>query len=127
MKKRDPLTPNTSFRAGPKSAPKSAAAVLDSTFKHLHLKNKVEEYAAFPHWPEVVGAEVSQVAIPEKIISGKILVVRVLDAAWAQELTLQKAQILEKVNSFGAGALIEDLRFVTGNPQAFKKAVPSIN
>ena len=126
MKKRDPLTPSKSFRAGPRSAPKSAADVLDSTFKHLHLKTKVEQYAAFPHWPEVVGPEISEVAVPEKILSGKILVVRVLDAAWAQELTLHKAQILEKVNSFGAGALIEDLRFVTGNPQAFKRS-PATN
>ena len=93
--------------------PEAISGVLDSALGHLHLEKKLQEYAAFPHWPEIVGAEIAAIAVPEKLIRGKILAVRVADPVWAQELSMQKQQLLDKINNFGQGAVIEEIRFIT--------------
>lgn len=74
----------------------------------------MSEYSAFPEWPEIVGAEIAAVAVPEKIVKRKLLVVRVIDAAWTQELSFRKRELLELLSGFGTP--IEDVRFVTGDP-----------
>lgn len=102
------------------SAPKDASSILSSALKHLHIEKKIEKYAAFPHWPEIVGPDIAAVAVPQRIIQDKILVVLVKDAVWAQELSLQKTEILEKLRGFDAGALIEDIRYTTGSPRDFE-------
>lgn len=85
------------------------------------LKKKAEEYAAFPFWKEIVGEEIASVAVPEKIIGGRVLKVRVIDAVWAQELSLMKTELLEKIHSSGKGALVDDIRFTIGNPKSFQQ------
>lgn len=97
----------------------SASNVLESTLDRLRISKKVQEYSAFPHWQEIVGEEIAQVAKPEKILRGKVLLVRVSDAAWAQELSMQKPQIIEKIFHSGLGAAIDDIQFITGNPKDF--------
>lgn len=99
--------------------PRSASDILQGTLKAYRLDKKLDQYKAFPHWPEIVGDDVAKVAFPEKIVRGKILVVSVIDASWIQELSLQKLDLLEKIHSFPLGAAIEDIKFVSGNPKAF--------
>ena len=96
--------------------PKEIADLLESTLRAYRIDKKVEEYSGFPFWADAVGAEIARVAVPEKILRRKILVVRVLDAVWAQDLALRKPEILEKIASIMPGMLIEDIKFVTGNP-----------
>ena len=102
-------------------APKSIGSLLDGALKSHVLKKKVVEYAAFPHWPEIVGEEIARIAKPEKILSGRVLKVRVIDAVWAQELSLKKPELLERIQNFGKGAIIDDIRFTIGNPKSFQK------
>lgn len=101
--------------------PVSALQVLEKTFAAKHLTKKIEAYAAFPHWEEIVGQEIASVSSPEKLINGKVLVIRVLDPAWLQELSISKNELLEKISAFGQGAHIEDIRFLSGNPKYFSK------
>jgi predicted nucleic acid-binding Zn ribbon protein len=101
--------------------PATASNVLSSTLKALRLDKKAEEYSAFPYWKEIVGEEMAAVAIPEKIIRGKILVIRVADAVYAHELSMQKNQLLDKLHCLKKGALFEDIRFVSGSPQQLTK------
>ena len=90
---------------------------MENVLQWSGIAKKASEYSAFPYWPKVVGEQVAKNTLPEKIIGGKILVVRVLDAVWAQELALQKHEILDKLHSLGTGAPIEDIRFTTGDPK----------
>lgn len=99
----------------------SVSDVLQSALGKFRIAKKVAEYSAFPHWEEIVGPEIAAVAVPEKIIRGKVLVIRVFDAAWAQELSMQKRELLDKLNNFGSGAVIEDLHFLTGSSQRNKQ------
>ncbi len=112
-------TPN--FIPNKRKAPaKNISEILDKTLKAYHLKQKIKDYAIFPEWEEIVGLEIAKVAVPEKIIRRKILQIRVLDAVWAQELSFKKDKLMETINNFGVGAIIEDLKFVIGNPNNFK-------
>lgn len=112
------FTPAPALRA--KTPMKDAGDILASVLKHRHLEKKFEEYSGFPYWKEVVGEEIAKVAIPQRLIAKKVLVVRVIDAVWAQELAIRKPELLDKLATIDTGALIEDIRFVTGNPKDFK-------
>jgi predicted nucleic acid-binding Zn ribbon protein len=103
---------------GKTKAPTSVARILEHTLGAYRLERKLEQYAAFPDWPQIVGEEIAAVALPLKIIRGNTLIVQVVDAAWAQELSMMKDAILERIFKHGKGATISDVRFVTGNPQA---------
>ena len=120
MKQSDGTKPrHTSGRTG-RAAPENISKILGSALGSFTLRKKTKEYSAFPYWEEIVGKAVAEVAVPEKIIRGKVLVVRVLDAVWAQELSLKKNEILDGIHRFGKGAVIEDIKFNIGSPKSLK-------
>ena len=102
--------------------PEKIKGILSHTLGSYVLREKAKEYSAFPFWEEIVGKDIAAVAIPEKINRGKVLVIRVLDAVWAQELSLRKTEILDGFHRFGKGAIVEDVKFIIGNPQSLQKA-----
>lgn len=103
-----------------RSNPKAVRDLLDQTLKAFRLTAKAAEYEAFQFWPDVVGPEIAKISMPEKLLRKRVLVVRVIDPVWVQELSLQKAEILDRMNALGVGAVIEDIRFVAGGPEGFK-------
>ncbi len=112
-----------SYVPGGNALPKSVDTVLDTTLRRYRLQGKLNTYACFKLWPEVVGEQFAKVAFPEKITRGRILVIRVIDPAYAQELALQKHDILRRffelsVDSSSAPAHFEDIRFVVSGPKS---------
>lgn len=107
------FTPKSPFGA----RPVDASTAIESALRAFHLKGQFEQYSQFPFWQEIVGSELASVAIPERITRGRVLVVRVVDAVWSQELALRKGELLDKLQQLSTGALIEDIRFVTGDPR----------
>jgi len=107
-------------RFAKKAAPENISRLLGTALGSFELRKKAEEYSAFPFWEEIVGTSIAEVAVPERIIRGKVLVVRVTDAVWAQELSLRKNEILDAFHRFGKGAHIEDLKFSIGGPHTVK-------
>lgn len=101
--------------------PEAASALLESTFKAFHLQQKIKEYSVVERWEELVGPELTQVAVPEKITRGRILVIRVADSIWAQELTLQKPSLLRRLRERPSGPAIEDIRFVVSGPRDLQR------
>lgn len=95
-------------------------SILKGALKKRHLTGELEKYEAFPLWEEIVGADIAKIATPEKISRGNVLVVRVLDSIYAQELTLQKTRLLDLLHQAAVGASIQDIKFVAGNPTDFK-------
>lgn len=87
---------------------------------HGNLARKIEACSALPYWEDIVGEQLAEISTPERIISGRILVVRVADATWAQELAMQKEDILERLHARGEGAAFEDIHFHPGDPRQFK-------
>jgi len=112
------------MRYGRTRKPTDVATILQGTVLNFQVKKKLNSYSCFQYWPEIVGEELAKVAIPEKITRGKILVVRVLDSTWAQELALRKHEILEGFAKLAINGsrtqgspVFEDVRFVVSGPR----------
>ncbi|MCC6220118.1 MAG: DUF721 domain-containing protein [Deltaproteobacteria bacterium] len=113
--------PSTFNRFKSKSSAQSVASLLGPTFKSLGLEKKIKQYEVLLHWTEIVGGKIAAVSKPEKIVRGKILVVKVSDGIWAQELALRKAEILEKFRLVPNGPTFEDIRFIVSGPTDFQR------
>ena len=101
-----------------KRIPAEASSLIERAIGSPVIKKKLQQYAAFPFWTEVVGEELARITKPERITRGKVMVVRVLDAAWVQELTMRKPEFLDKIHLLNVGAVIEDIHFVSGDPKS---------
>jgi hypothetical protein len=74
------------------------------------LKKRMSQVEALTRWPEIVGEELAKNTRPIKL-SPELLTVGVTSSVWAQELTLRKFEIIEKVKPY-LGEI--DIRFVVG-------------
>lgn len=70
-------------------------------------------YNAYRVWNSVVGTRIARRA-RIAYVQGSLVTVRVASPIWAQELSLMKQEILEKLNKALPGACFEDIRFVVG-------------
>lgn len=105
----------------PKShTPTSVASILQNLVNRKNLKHKISQYENFSSWKDIVGEDLAKISFPEKIISNKILSIKVLDAAWGQEIILNKQEILDKLNREWKNIYFEDLRISVGSPKDFK-------
>jgi predicted nucleic acid-binding Zn ribbon protein len=64
--------------------------------------------AAFDEW---VGPQIAARARPESLMDGTLTLV-VPDAAWRQELTMQKVELIDRLNSAAGENVIRDIFFV---------------
>ena len=106
----------------PKShSPTPVASILQNLLNRKKgLKHKISQYENFRSWNEIVGDDLAKISFPEKIISNKILSVKVLDATWGQEIILNKQKILDRLNHEWKDVYFEDLRISVGGPKDFK-------
>jgi len=72
---------------------------------------KLREYDAVTRWPEIVGEQIARVTEPVRIDRG-VLIVRVKNGPWRNELVMRKREILDKTNESLKDARIHDIRFV---------------
>lgn len=101
------------------SKPQSAAQLVSSALKAYHVKADVERYSFVPNWPEIVGDQIAKIAKPERITRDGTLIVRVIDAAYAQEFTFRAEELLSKLHQFDEGRAVISIRFISGDPKAF--------
>lgn len=104
-----------------RNKPQSAGEILSTTLRRTGLAKDFERYSVVEYWSEVVGPELSRVSKPEKITTNGVLVIRVVDPNWSQELSMQKADILARLRKIAVGEVISDLRFTSGSPKDFVK------
>jgi hypothetical protein len=86
----------------------SLGGMLEETLKKLGLGGAV----AAIYWRQVVGEEVSRHAQPLRQM-GKTLFVATDNPVWSQELSLQKAAILKKLEQKMGKGRIGDIKFIT--------------
>lgn len=72
-----------------------------------------EALGVWPAWEEAVGPEIAAAAKPVSLRDG-VLTVHVRHTVWTQELSLQKAALLRRIQRMPAGADVRDLRFKVG-------------
>ena len=108
---------NNSKRKKGKRAPVTAASLVGSALQKYGLSDAVNRYEFVDHWPEIVGEGLADKTFPEGL-QADALVVRVPSSVWAQEMSLYKNVILERLKAFTTpGAReVRDLRFTIGDP-----------
>ena len=107
-------------------SPQRVGDILKYTLKYHRLDKKIKRYEGFSSWPEIVGEFLADVSYPERISQSGTLFVRVFNATWGQELSMQKNELLKKYNLHPKTLVVNDIRFLPGNPRdfaQFKKTV----
>jgi len=101
----------------------SAAGAVDGFFQGQELAQKLRPHLAKARWEEIVGPQVAGVTQVSAVQSG-VLIVRVKNSVWANELTLLKDDMLRRLNSSLGGRVLTDIHFQAGGlGRVRKKAV----
>ncbi len=74
---------------------------LDAYVSRAGLKRRLDQASVIPEWPELVGPKIAEVATPQVVLRGGVLVVTVNSSAWIQELQLMSPEILKKLGQRG--------------------------
>lgn len=92
-------------------------SVLKHSLQRLDLAARLEEYAVWPIWNDVVGNVIARNAQPEKIRKGTLFV-KVSSPVWMQQLQFMKDMIAEKLNHRLKGEVIKNIFFMVGRVDA---------
>ncbi len=103
--------------------PQSIHSILESTLKTLEIDVPLKTYTIVGAWNEIVGESVAQHSQPRSIRS-QILFIDVAHPTWMQQLQFLKPTLLDQVNAFLGGPLIQDIRFKLGKVSAPPSAPP---
>lgn len=108
-----------------KSLPiETLGSVLEQSLKRLDLVARLDEYAVWPIWNEVVGAVIARNAQPERIRNGTLFV-KVSSPVWMQQLQFMKDMIAGKLNHRLKGEVVKNIFFMVGRIQAPEEAAPA--
>ena len=99
------------------SGPERLGNVLRAVLDRLPGRERLREYAVWPHWEEAVGATIARHARPVRIRRG-LLCVAVDSPVWMQELQFLKESIRAQLNTRAGGDVISDLFFVLDGTRA---------
>ena len=95
------------------SSTENLGAVLEQSLKRLDLAARLEEYAVWPIWNDVVGGVIARNAQPEKIRNGTLFV-KVSSPVWMQQLQFMKDMIAGKLNHRLKGEIVKNIFFMVG-------------
>jgi predicted nucleic acid-binding Zn ribbon protein len=84
---------------------------LDNFMNYIGLDSKMQELHILNVWSECVGEAIAKYSSPQEIRKNKLFV-KVENAAWRYELSLNKAGIIEKLNIKLKKKLIKDIIFI---------------
>ncbi len=100
-----------------------AALGVQAALKSGDLLATLRPHLAKTRWADVVGPQVAGVTQAEKIQNGTVLVVRVKNSVWANELVLLKGDMLRRLNLELGGPVLTDIRFKASG--LAKESVPA--
>ena len=87
--------------------------LLSEAMSSAGLTDQARRFDISRIWREAVGPRIAERTAPYSFNRGT-LVVKVASAAWQNELTFLKTQILEKVNRALGGEVVRELRVLSG-------------
>jgi predicted nucleic acid-binding Zn ribbon protein len=90
--------------------PVSLQNVISEVLKEFGLDKKARQYQPLTDWPRLVGEKIAGATVAEKLEKG-VLTVRVKNAVWRHELSMQKASILEKIATELGSGLVRDIQW----------------
>ena len=90
---------------------KPIKVVLKTYLLKMGLDKGVRQQQAVNLWPIAVGKIIAEYTTVQNVVHGT-LIVHATSPVWAQELQLQKKDILSKLNKILGKKTIKDIRFV---------------
>ena len=84
---------------------------LKKLIKKEGLENEINQQKAIDLWGEVVGQKIRENTEPLEVQFG-VLIVKVKNSVWKQELQFQKEDIIKSLNKKLIKTTIKDLRFI---------------
>ena len=87
--------------------------VLDKSLKRMEISTRLDEYAVWPIWNDIVGMTIARNAQPEKIRNGTLFV-KVTSPVWMQQLQYMKEMIAERLNQRLKTDVVKNIFFVVG-------------
>jgi predicted nucleic acid-binding Zn ribbon protein len=90
--------------------------VIDNIFKSSALHINLDDIRIWKVWDDVVGKKIASHARPSWIKKG-VLMVKVTDSVWLQELEFMTQMIKTRLNSKLQREAIKKIRFRVGRPQ----------
>lgn len=91
------------------SRPQTLSPVIDSVIGQLGLKKRYSGWQIVNQWPEIVGNKIAEATKAQRFEDG-ILFVKVKDAAWRQELSMQSDSLLEAIHKSPYGKSVKQIR-----------------
>ena len=105
--------------------PVKASQSLEQLFGEFNWNTKLSEASLFAEWEKVVGEDNAAASYPEEI-RNRTLTVRCRSTAWATQLRLLEAQVLEQIQQKHPDLLIEQVRFIGPTAPSWKKGPRSV-
>ena len=87
--------------------------ILDRTVRRLPLRQKLEDYAIWEVWDDIMGPAVARNAQPEKFRNGTLFV-KVRAPGWMTQLQYMKDMMMEKLNQRLEREVVTNIFFVVG-------------
>jgi len=85
----------------------------------------IAEGTLFSEWASVVGADISENAVPASLVDGR-LTIQTRSTAWATQLNMMRSQLLETIRKSAPGALVEEIVVIGPNAPSWKKGLRTI-
>lgn len=109
-----------------KAQPEAVIEALVAAFGKLGLTDQAHKLRLFVAWKDMVGERVAARTEPHTLSRG-VLTIRTHSAAWQNELTYLKAELIMKINAGLGRKTIKDLKFIAGHKSApEKRAAPQL-
>ena len=106
--------------------PTLIASVLNDLIQQRDWDAGLAEGTLFATWPKIVGLEIGQHTTPLSLLDGRLLI-QCSSTAWATQLNLVGASLLEKIRSSAPGALVESLEFIGPQAPSWKRGLRTIS
>ena len=105
--------------------PIPAGNTIDSLMHDFRWQSQLEEAELFVRWSEIVGELNGKNSQPENLNNGK-LTIRCKSTAWATELRLMQAQIIDKISGQVPELEIKNISFIGPDAPSWKKGSRSV-
>lgn len=102
-----------------------AGSLIDGLLTRFGWDNQIQEADLFNRWAELVGEANASASTPERLERG-LLTVRCKSTAWATQLRLMKAEVLQQLQTAFPKLELVDIRFVGPEAPNWKKGQRSV-
>ena len=107
------------------SDPQPIKDLLNNLVTERNWDTGIAEGTLFSTWEEIVGSEISLHANPISLLDG-VLTIQSSSTAWATQLRLIGAELLDSIQRSAPGALVESISLIGPQGPSWKKGIRSI-